>query len=386
MTFPAGHSGTRETVPASASPSGTAKESHRPVDEPPVLSPPGSRTIPKSFRHSLVTRRRLLVVSSLLAALLIFIVLMALALGSEPLAPGVILRRVVARVLGQAEGHESVVDMILFRVRLPRIALGIVAGASLSVAGAVLQALLRNPLAEPYVLGISSGAALGAILSLIGLEVFPWARPLSAFAGAALTTLVVYGLSRGKTGITTERLILAGVIVATFLWSVIALLLATWPDPRLRGITFWLMGSVSGGGDGLLGLITPVLVLTIIGAFLCARQLNVLLVGEEDARLLGVNVERVKTVAYVLASVLAGVTVSVTGAIGFVGLIVPHLVRLRWGSDNRLVIPAAALTGAIFIVAADTLARTVIAPRELPVGAVTALIGAPVFVYLLRKA
>lgn len=368
-------------------PSVLAAETARPTAQPSSAEGDSSRLANKAQPpRSLVTRRRVLVVSFLLAAVLIFVVLVALVLGSEPIAPGVILQRLVGRMFDQAAGSDSVVDMILFRIRLPRVALGILAGASLSVAGAVLQALLRNPLAEPYVLGISSGAALGAILSLIWLEVFPWARPLSAFAGAMATTLVVYGLSRGKAGMTTERLILAGVIVATFLWAVIALLLATWPDPRLRGLMFWLMGSVSGGGEGLLGLLAPALTLTLVGAYACARWLNLLLVGEEDARLLGVNVERVKTIAYVLASLLAGVTVSVTGAIGFVGLIVPHLVRLRWGSDNRLVIPAAALMGAIVIVAADTLARTVIAPRELPVGAVTALIGAPLFVYLLRKA
>lgn len=386
MTPPLPDFRARETARAAAQPSSADEESSRLVNKD-LSSFTGQRAaITARPPRSLVTRRRVLVVSSLLAALLIVIVLIALGLGSEPIAPGVILHRFVARMLGQGEGSDSVVDMILFRIRLPRVALGILAGASLAVAGAVLQALLRNPLAEPYVLGISSGAALGAILSLAWLEVFPWARPLSAFAGAAMTTLLVYGLSRGKTGMTTERLILAGVIVATFLWSVIALLLATWPDPHLRGLTFWLMGSVSGGGEGLLGLIAPALILTLVGAYTCARWLNLLLVGEEDARLLGVNVERVKTLAYVLASLMAGVTVSVTGAIGFVGLIVPHLVRLRWGSDNRLVIPAAALMGAIFVVAADTLARTVIAPRELPVGAVTALIGAPLFVYLLRKA
>ncbi len=331
-----------------------------------------------------VTRRRVLVVSSLLAALLMLVVLVALSMGSESIPPTVIVDRLLAALTGHTES-DSVNDLILFRIRLPRILLGIAAGASLSVAGAVLQALLRNPLAEPYVLGISSGSALGAILSLVWLEAVPWARPISAFGGAMATAVLVYGLSRGRTGITTERLILAGIIVATFLWSVIALLLATWTDPRLRGITFWLMGSVSGGGDGLLGIIGPVLGLTLVAVYACARRLNVLLLGEEDARLLGMNVERMKSIAYTLASLLTGVTVSVTGSIGFVGLIVPHLVRLRWGSDNRLVIPAAAWLGAIFIVAADTLARTVIAPRELPVGAVTALIGAPLFVYLLRK-
>jgi iron complex transport system permease protein len=200
-----------------------------------------------------------------------------------------------------------------------------------------------------------------------------------------LTMGVIYAMSRTKTGVSTERLVLAGIIMASFLWSLIAALLAVVHNPSLRGIAFWLHGDLSGGGHGLLSLISVAVIAGIIIACFQARSLNLLMVGEEDAFVLGVHVERVKTIAYVAASLLTGLVVAVSGSVGYVGLIIPHIVRLSWGSDNRLVIPAAALAGAIFVVLADVVARTAISPRELPVGAVTALVGVPVFIYLLKK-
>jgi iron complex transport system permease protein len=240
-------------------------------------------------------------------------------------------------------------------------------------------------LAEPYVLGISSGAAIGTLLALLYLPTLAMAPPAAAFIGAMITMAVIYAISRTSAGLSTERLLLAGVIMASFLWSLIASLLAVANDPSLRGITFWLHGDLSGGGRGLLLPIGTTVVVTITLTTYFARELNLLMVGEEDAFVLGVHVERVKVVAYVLASLLTGLVVSVAGSVGYVGLIVPHVVRLAWGSDNRLVVPAAALAGAVFVVLADTVARVVIAPRELPVGAVTALVGAPVFIYLLKN-
>jgi iron complex transport system permease protein len=274
--------------------------------------------------------------------------------------------------------------MILFGVRLPRVLLGAITGAALSVAGALLQVLLRNPLAEPYVLGVSSGAAAGALVSLIVFPSIALGQPVAAFIGAMLTTAVIYGMSRNQTGVSTEKLVLAGVIMASFLWSGIASLLAVVHDPSLRGISFWLHGDLS-GGQGMLGVIATGIMMAIVLASLQSRQLNLLMVGEEDAFVLGVPVERVKTIAYLLSSFLTGLGVAVSGSIGFVGLIVPHLVRLVWGSDNRVVIPASAFVGGSILVLADVVARTIIAPRELPVGAVTALVGAPIFVYLLKR-
>lgn len=275
---------------------------------------------------------------------------------------------------------------ILFQIRLPRILLAAAVGASLATAGATYQSLLRNPLAEPYLLGISNGAAVGTMFALIFFGRFEWSRPLMAFAGALAATLAVYRLARGRAGATPERLILAGVIVTTFLSSVIIFVTTLMDATRIRSFTFWLLGDLSGTSKALL----PVaLVIAIAGAAvltLNARSLNLLMLGERDAFDLGVEVGRVRVIVFLVASLLVGSSVAASGSVGYVGLVVPHLARLSLGSDNRISIPAAALGGALFVIVADTIARTVIAPRELPVGAITALIGAPLFIYLLRKA
>jgi len=331
------------------------------------------------------TPRAVVLVCGTLALLLLGVVVLALHVGSERVPRAVVADVLRAHLLGRA-GEPTVWETIVWRVRGPRVLLGIAAGAALAVAGTLLQTLLRNPLAEPYVLGISGGAALGAIVAILGFAEAPLLRPVLAFTGAALTTALVYAMSRGRTGISVERLVLAGVILAMLSWSAIALILALVPDPRLRGLAFWMMGDLSGGGDGLLPVVMGIVLAATVVAYAQARPLNLLLVGEEDARVLGVNVERVKTVAYLVASLLAGAIVPVAGAIGFVGLLVPHVVRLLWGSDHRMVLPAAAFGGAIVVVLADTVARTALAPRELPVGAVTVVLGAPLFMLLLRRA
>jgi iron complex transport system permease protein len=274
---------------------------------------------------------------------------------------------------------------ILFDIRLPRILLAAAVGASLAAAGASYQALLRNPLAEPYLLGISNGAAVGTMLALVFLGSNEWARPLMAFAGALAATFLVYRLALGRSGATPERLILAGVIVTTFLSSVIVFVTTLLDATRIRSFTFWLLGDLSGSTGSL--LIVAILVAISCTAVLTvhARSLNLMMLGERDAFDLGVEVMRVRLTVFIAASLLVGSSVASSGSVGYVGLVVPHLVRLSLGSDNRMTIPAASLCGAIFVVVADTFARTMIAPRELPVGAITALIGAPLFIYLLRR-
>jgi iron complex transport system permease protein len=274
---------------------------------------------------------------------------------------------------------------ILFDIRMPRVFLGACVGASLAVAGASLQALLRNPLAEPYLLGVSNGAALGTMLAFVFLEGFGFARPILAFAGAVLATFTVYQMARSRAGMNVERLVLSGVIVTTFLSSIIVLLTSVLDAARLRGFTFWLLGDLSQATYSGFYL---TLVAAIIGTIILtsqARALNLMMIGERDALDFGVEVGRVRLIVFGLASVLVGTAVAASGSVGYVGLIVPHLIRLAVGSDNRLVVPFSAIAGAIFVVLADTVSRTAIAPRELPVGAITALIGAPVFIYLLRK-
>jgi iron complex transport system permease protein len=274
---------------------------------------------------------------------------------------------------------------ILFDIRMPRVFLGACVGASLAVAGASLQALLRNPLAEPYLLGVSNGAALGTMLAFVFFESFAFARPVLAFAGAGLATFTVYQMARSRAGMNVERLVLSGVIVTTFLSSIIVLLTSVLDAARLRGFTFWLLGDLSqatyqGFYLTLIAAVAGTIILTSQ-----ARALNLMMIGERDALDFGVEVGRVRLIVFGLSSLLVGTSVAASGSVGYVGLIVPHLIRLAVGSDNRLVVPFSAIAGAIFVVLADTVSRTAIAPRELPVGAITALIGAPVFIYLLRR-
>jgi len=274
---------------------------------------------------------------------------------------------------------------ILFDIRIPRVLLGACVGASLALAGASLQALLRNPLAEPYLLGVSNGAALGTLIAFVLLGDVAGARPVLAFAGAGIATFAVYQMARSKAGMNVERLVLAGVIITTFLSSIIVLLTSLLDAARLRGYTFWLLGDLSqatynGFYMTLAAAVAGTIVLTSQ-----ARALNLMMIGERDAFDHGVEIGRVRMIIFGMASVLVGTSVAASGSVGYVGLIVPHIVRLVVGSDNRLVVPMSAFAGAIFVVLADTVARTAIAPRELPVGAITALIGAPLFIFLLRR-
>ncbi|HKQ99541.1 MAG TPA: iron ABC transporter permease [Pyrinomonadaceae bacterium] len=329
-------------------------------------------------------RRTLIVCLGLLAGLLLIIVA-ASVIGAERLPFGSSLCALFTNGSSSC-GLTSEQSAILFNIRLPRILLAASVGASLATAGAGYQALLRNPLAEPYLLGVSNGAAVGTMVALVffGAE-NEWMRPLMAFAGALFSTFLVYRLARGRTGASPEKLILAGVIVTTFLSSAIVFITGLMDATRIRSFTFWLLGDLSGASSSML---TVAIIAAIVGAILLtlhARSLNLLMLGERDAFDLGVEVGRVRLIVFLSASLLVGASVASSGSVGYVGLVVPHLVRLSIGSDNRTMIPAAALSGALFVIVADTAARTVIAPRELPVGAITALIGAPLFVFLLRR-
>ncbi len=274
---------------------------------------------------------------------------------------------------------------ILFDIRLPRVLLGACVGASLALAGASLQSLLRNPLAEPYLLGVSNGAALGTMLAFVFFAGDDWARPVFAIIGAGLATFTVYQMAKSRAGMNVERLVLSGVIVTTFLSSLLVLLTTLLDAAKLRSFTFWLLGDLSQATKN--GFYTTLICATLGTIILSsqAKALNLMMIGERDAFDFGVETNRVRLIVFTTASALVGISVAASGSVGYVGLIVPHLIRLTVGSDNRLVIPFSAIAGAIFVILADTVARTAIAPRELPVGAITALIGAPLFIYLLRK-
>ena len=276
-------------------------------------------------------------------------------------------------------------ETILFDIRLPRILLGACVGASLALAGASLQSLLRNPLAEPYLLGVSNGAALGTMLAFVFFTQFELARPIMAFGGASIATFVVYQMAKSRAGMNVERLVLSGVIVTTFLSSIIVLLTSLLDAAKLRSFTFWLLGDLSQATKNGFYLSFGAVIIGTIVLVRNARALNLMMIGERDAFDFGVEIGRVRWMVFAMSSLLVGTAVAASGSVGYVGLIVPHLVRLAIGSDNRLVIPFSAFAGAIFVVSADTIARVAIAPRELPVGAITALIGAPLFIYLLRR-
>jgi iron complex transport system permease protein len=253
----------------------------------------------------------------------------------------------------------------------------------------VLQALLRNPLADPFVLGISSGAAVGAVLAiLVGVGstfLGNYAVPGAAFGGALLTLLLVYFIARIGGRVPTQTLLLSGVIVSSFFSAIIMFLISATSNEKIYNVNFWLMGSLEYLASQSLGVMFLYLLVGGGVLFALARDLNLLALGEETASELGVEVERAKRIAFVFDSLITGAVVSVSGLIGFVGLVVPHLVRMIWGPDHRFLLPASALMGGILLVIADTVARTIVAPSEIPVGVVTAMGGAPFFVYLLRK-
>jgi len=340
-----------------------------------------------------LTLTRLLVRCGILAAILFAVVVLALKLGAVQVSLYGLGRDLIGLLLHRTNTLSTDYGMIVLDIRLPRILLGIVVGASLSVAGASFQALLRNPLADPYVLGVSSGAALGAIVALIieghlnlSPEMAGLITPIGAFIGAALTIAAVYVLGRRDGQIDSTTLLLGGIISASFLSAVIMMLMTTLSGNNLRGTAFWLMGDLSTPQPrSLLYFLSFGFIVAAAAIYTTASDLNLLLAGEKEAMHLGVDVPRVRIVVYLAASILTGLAVSVSGAIGYVGLLVPHVMRLIFGSDHRMLLPASALGGAIALVIADTLARTVTSPTDLPVGAMTAMAGAPLFIYLLRR-
>jgi len=300
---------------------------------------------------------------------------LSVATGSVSVSPG----QVAAVLLGEGSNLQQT---LVLELRLPRTLSAFATGGLLAVAGALMQVLLRNPLADPYVLGLSGGAAVGALLAMLaglgGLIVSG-----SAFAGALLSTLMVFGLAHGTGSWTPSRLLLTGVVVAAGWGAVITLMLAISPAQRLPGMLYWLMGDVSYARSPWPALGFLVFVCLLVMPL--GRSLNVLARGPMQAAALGVAVRPLEWTIYILASLLTATAVTMAGSIGFVGLVVPHMLRLVLGNDQRLILPGCALAGGTLLVLADTLARVVIAPEQLPVGVITALLGVPTFLYLLYR-
>ena len=331
------------------------------------------------FRRSTpLTPRRLVTVLAVLALLLVLTAIAGISIGSVPISP----EHVVAALTG-SDAASPAEQTIVMSIRLPRLLLAMIVGAGLSVAGLVFQALLRNPLAEPYILGISSGGTVGTLIALaLGLGAF--AVPAASFAGSALVMLLVYSLAQRRGVMDSNALLMAGVMIGAFFNAVVLLIIAI-SNQELRNAFLWLMGNLSGAGSENLAIAGPLIVLSCAILLLFARSYNLIATGDETALQLGVNVRTIRRASYVLASLITGLAVSVSGVVGFVGLIIPHLCRMILGPDHRLLLPASFLAGGIFLALADLAARTMLAPAEIPVGAITAAIGAPVFISLLRR-
>ena len=335
-------------------------------------------TAPESaVRPSLISRLTALVIG--LGLFLAATIVIAANIGAEPIPFAVILDSV-------RHGPPSVLAEIFWRLRLPRVVLGAVVGLALAVAGGSLQGLLMNPLADPYLVGVSAGAALGAsVATLFHLgHLFGGAgKCLIAFGSGALTMLLVLWLARGRRRVQRDAFILAGVVVGSFMWALVTLSM-TLAGQDLQSIVFWLMGNLYGQTDWPVVAVAGALALGgAIALYSYARDLNLLALGEEQARQLGVETERLKTGVILFSALVTAAAVSVSGIIGFVGLVVPHIARKLFGPDHRLLLPAAGLLGAAFLVWADTVARLI--AEIFPVGVLTSLLGAPFFFYLLKR-
>jgi iron complex transport system permease protein len=333
----------------------------------------------------LLGRTRTLVVLASLAAALLLSIVAGVAFGAVPIPPADILAAIGRGLSGQRSG---MIDALVLDLRLPRVLLAALVGMCLAAAGTLYQALFRNPLADPYILGVSSGAGLGATLALaaIGGSVAAYVGvPIAAFVGAIAAITVVVGVSSRRGRLEMLSLLLAGVAVSYTLAALTSFVMV-FNRQTMQQVVFWMMGGLQGASWTSVAVVGAMLAAGLAGPVLYARDLNVMLLGDERAGQLGVDVERFKLVVLATASLLVAAAVSVSGLIGFVGLMTPHMARLVLGPDHRRLLPASVLAGGIVLVLADLVARTVLAPVELPVGIVTALLGGPFFVWLLVRA
>ena len=334
-----------------------------------------------------LTLKRWLSSIFILALISLIVVFLSLLFGSNAMRPNDVIKTLMSRITGQPVSEVD--STILFQVRLPRILLAAIAGGSLAAAGGVFQAVLRNPLADPYILGISSGAALGVIISLftqVNVSIYGFtSTTVMAFIGAILTLYVVYRISRIDGKAPPNTMLLAGVMVNAIIFAAIMFLTAIAKSNQLYSIFFWLLGYLSSPDYPSLITISLLSFLGLGVLFLQSRSLNILTLGDETARSLGLDVESVKRKVFIAGAILVAAAVSICGPIGFIGIMIPHAVRLLVGNDYRLLLPVSFISGGIFLMAADTFARTVIAPVEIPVGIITSLTGGPFFIYLMRK-
>ncbi len=335
--------------------------------------------------HPIRWRRRIYAIAGM-AVLLGITIVVTLGIGSTDISFGTLIQILADKLtfVHIQPTWTSNTEIIIFDIRLPRLLLAGLVGAALAVAGTTYQGLFRNPLADPYLIGVAQGAALGAI---IGFMLPAWqivSIPLLAFVGAVLAAAMVYTIARvGKT-LPMTTLILAGVAIGAFLAAITSYLMIASGD-KLHGIISWLLGSFSLTNWWQVGMVTPYILIGTLIIWFYARPLNVMQLDEEQAQQLGINVEQVKLILLGAATLITAAAVCFCGIIGFVGIIIPHAMRLIWGPDHRFLLPLATFAGAIFLILADTAARTMLAPTEVPIGVITAFLGAPFFLYLLRQ-
>ncbi len=324
--------------------------------------------------------KRVITASSLLILLLGFAMVLGISIGSTDSG----IKDVFKNLMGIKE-PESMLYTIIWQIRFPRVLLAALVGAALSLGGLVFQALLRNPLAEPYILGISGGSAIGAIIGiLMGFSRFPGVS-LTAFTGSILTLLLILAMSSGQTILKKDALLLSGVMVNAFCAAVIMFLVSMTQDSRLHNIIFWLMGDLSLVDMKHVGILAATLLPCFFLIFWLSNPMNLLLLGKEMAQTMGVNIKTVTFTLLVATSFMVSATVSYCGLVGFVGLVMPHLLRLVLGPDHRVLVPACVFGGGAYMVFCDLLARTLPKQGEMPAGVITAMIGAPLFIYLLKR-
>jgi iron complex transport system permease protein len=339
--------------------------------------------------HFLRWRRRVYAILGLLV-LLVVVAALAATIGSVKIPLLTTYQVVISKLpfLHITPVWPSSIETIILEIRLPRVILAGLVGAALAMAGATYQGLFRNPLADPYLIGVAQGASLGAVVGFLlpttGHSLGIGVIPLFAFVGAIVSTTIVYALARvGKT-LPVTTLILAGVALGALLGSIVSYLIIS-SGEKMHSIIFWLMGSFAFSQWSDVKFVLPYIAVGIGVILLYARPLNIMQLDEEQAQQLGINVERLKLVLLAAATLITAAAVSFVGIIGFVGIIIPHAVRLLWGADHRFLLPLSVLTGAIFLIVADLIARTAQAPAEIPIGVITAICGAPFFLYLLRR-
>jgi len=324
--------------------------------------------------------KRIVTVSFLFLFLLGMSMSLGISMGSTPSGVKIVFQN----ILGISE-PDSMLETIIWRIRFPRVILSALVGATLSVGGLAFQALLRNPLAEPYILGISGGSAIGAIIGiLLGLARFPGVG-LTAFAGSIATLLLILVMSSGQTILKKDSLLLSGVMVNAFCSAIIMFLVSLTQDSRLHNIIFWLMGDLSMVDMQQVGILAATLFPCFFLLFWLSNAMNLLLMGKEMAQTMGVNIKAVTVTLLVATSFMVSATVSHCGLVGFVGLVIPHLLRLLLGPDHRVLVPASLMGGGAYMVLCDLLARVLSKQGEIPVGVITAMIGAPLFIYLLKR-